>query len=214
MTEMWSSRPSAASKAPLTLTIEEFLECFSNQFLPDSWQMDLIRAQNDSRQGLDSFESYSSRVGSYNTMLQGTTGHFDDEWLIELLLLGMHPALHEEVEERKIVEDDLDKWLALVHQADSSLWHCLNMFEESLSKCLAINYGSGPSHSYNGASSSSSSVSRTTTCNSFSNSIQIQNMNNTCSTVSNNFQLPSNNNQSRNQNHAATSRVPFLTPDK
>ncbi|KAJ7576538.1 hypothetical protein C8J56DRAFT_899659 [Mycena floridula] len=63
---------------------------------------DYLQMQQNLLEVSDGRPQRSSKIGNYNTMLKGTSGHFNDDRLIELMMLGMHPTPHKEVVDKEI----------------------------------------------------------------------------------------------------------------
>ncbi|KAJ7582318.1 hypothetical protein C8J56DRAFT_895105 [Mycena floridula] len=122
----------------VSLSLEEFFDRIGTRFLPVNWELDIIQERNNIQQGENTFDSFAARVESLNSLLEGTGAHMDDDRLIELLTMGMHPALLDEVLEKNIQETDINKWTAAVRKADSSLRRKLSLFKASMSKCFAV----------------------------------------------------------------------------
>ncbi|KAJ7576005.1 hypothetical protein C8J56DRAFT_900606 [Mycena floridula] len=102
----------------VSLSLEEFFERLGTHFLAVNWELDVVRDRNNLRQGDDTFEAFAARIEELNGLLEGT-------------------ALLDEVEDKKIVETDIDKWTAAVRKADAGLRRKLLLFEASVSKRIA-----------------------------------------------------------------------------
>ncbi|KAJ7579861.1 hypothetical protein C8J56DRAFT_1104903 [Mycena floridula] len=112
----------------------------------------------------------------------------DDDRLIDLMTMGMHPALLDEVLEKNIVETDIDKWTAAVHKADSALRRKLSLFEMSMSKRFA----SVQANSYHSSSS-------------YNNSALASHNNQQSLSRRGSFSMPQNQSQSNNNNCSTSS---------